>query len=292
MAASYCNNVLPSGSEREGISQAFSSVRVAQENSVPSKSWLCNLSNVKRNMITGARLAGAFRSRTANLMDVSKTTVSRVMTTYTNLSKVSSTKHNSGWKLTDHDWWMLKRIVTQNCKSTLSNTYLQNLISMKIILRELYAVNIHGRVAILKWLIFAWNVMKRQQWWWNHLTWTQMQWEQVIWSDESWFTLFQSIRCVEHWQKHVRLIAWFQPWNMQGVLWWCRAQYLLVDGGLSLSWRDDYRWPLSKHFCRSSSLCASYSLFLWDPPVFQDDNTPVHTSHCVQTWLHEHDDEV
>ncbi len=27
-------------------------------------------------------------------------------------------------------------------------------------------------------------------------------------------------------------------------------------------------------------------------PVFQDDNAPVHTSLCIQTWLHEHDDEV
>ncbi|GFS78165.1 transposable element Tcb2 transposase [Trichonephila clavipes] len=27
-------------------------------------------------------------------------------------------------------------------------------------------------------------------------------------------------------------------------------------------------------------------------PVFQNDNAPVPTSRCVQTWLHEHDDEV
>ncbi|GFW04315.1 transposable element Tcb2 transposase [Trichonephila clavipes] len=31
---------------------------------------------------------------------------------------------------------------------------------------------------------------------------------------------------------------------------------------------------------------------LRERPVFQDDNAPVHTSRCVQTWLHEHDHEV
>ncbi|GFU85070.1 transposable element Tcb2 transposase [Trichonephila clavipes] len=34
------------------------------------------------------------------------------------------------------------------------------------------------------------------------------------------------------------------------------------------------------------------TLFPGECPVFQDDNAPFHTSRCVQTWLHEHDDEV
>ncbi|GFS64281.1 transposable element Tcb2 transposase [Trichonephila clavipes] len=34
------------------------------------------------------------------------------------------------------------------------------------------------------------------------------------------------------------------------------------------------------------------TLFPGERPVFQDDNAPVHKSLCVQTWLHEHDDEV
>ena len=34
------------------------------------------------------------------------------------------------------------------------------------------------------------------------------------------------------------------------------------------------------------------TLFPGERPVFQDDNAPVHTSRCVQTWFHEHDDEV
>ncbi|GFW80560.1 DDE_3 domain-containing protein [Trichonephila clavipes] len=38
------------------------------------------------------------------------------------------------------------------------------------------------------------------------------------------------------------------------------------------------------------NLC--FRISFGERPVFQDDNVPIHTSHCVQTWLYEHDDEV
>ncbi|GFV03026.1 retrovirus-related Pol polyprotein from transposon 412 [Trichonephila clavipes] len=34
------------------------------------------------------------------------------------------------------------------------------------------------------------------------------------------------------------------------------------------------------------------TLFPGERPVIQDDNAPVLTSRCVETWLHEHDNEV
>ncbi|GFU78352.1 transposable element Tc1 transposase [Trichonephila clavipes] len=159
-------------------------------------------------MVIGARLAGASVSRTANLVGVSWTTVSRVMTAYTNLGNVSSAKHNSGrkLKLKDRDRRVLKRIVTGNRKTTLPqitfemNTHLLNPVSMKTIQRGLHTANIHGIVAIRKPLVSGRNAAKRLQWCRDHLNWTQLQWEQVIWSDESSFTLFQATGRVFVWR--------------------------------------------------------------------------------------------
>jgi transposase len=130
------------------------------------------MSDVKRGMIIGARLAGASVSRTTNLVGVSRTSVSRVMAAYKNLGKVSSAKHNSGQKskLKYRNRGVLKRIVARNRKTTLPqitsemNTHLQNPVSMKTVQRQLHAANIHGRVAIPKPLVSARNAMKRLRW--------------------------------------------------------------------------------------------------------------------------------
>ncbi|GFW41463.1 transposable element Tcb1 transposase [Trichonephila clavipes] len=216
-------------------------------------------------MVIGARLAGTSVFRIANLVGVSRTTVSRIMTAYTNLGKVSSAKHNSGrmLKLKDRDRRVLKRIVARNRKTTLSqitfemNTHLLNPVSMKTIQRELHTANIHGRVAIRKPLVSGRNAAKRLQWCRSHINWTQLQWEEVIWSDESSFTLFQTTE---------RVFVWRTP-----------AEVFHVDCLV----------PIVKHGRGSVMI-----LFPGERPVFQYDNSPVHASRCVQTWLHEHDDEV
>ncbi|GFU50245.1 transposable element Tcb1 transposase [Trichonephila clavipes] len=33
------------------------------------------------------------------------------------------------------------------------------------------------------------------------------------------------------------------------------------------------------------------TVFPEEPPLFQDDNAPIHTAGCVQTWFEVHDDE-
>ncbi|GFV23641.1 hypothetical protein TNCV_149081 [Trichonephila clavipes] len=96
-------------------------------------------SNAKRGKIVGVHLAGTSVSRSARRGSISRTAVSKIMTDYINLKPVS----------------------------------------VHIIQRELYAAKIHGRIAIPKPLVSAWNAVKILQWFRNHLNWTQP----VIWPD-------------------------------------------------------------------------------------------------------------
>ncbi|GBM74693.1 hypothetical protein AVEN_77559-1 [Araneus ventricosus] len=138
---------------------------------------MSHLSDVQRG------LAVTSVSSSANLMGVSRTTVSRVMTAYTKLGKVSSEKRYSGRnsKLTARDRRALKRKVTLKHKTTLPqiatemNTHLQSTVSTKTIQRELHSASIHGRVTISKPLVSPQIAMKRRQWCRDHQNWAQQQ---------------------------------------------------------------------------------------------------------------------
>ncbi|GFX53717.1 transposable element Tcb1 transposase [Trichonephila clavipes] len=196
---------------------------------------------------------------------------------------------------------MLKRIVTRNRKTTLPqitsemNNHLLNPVSIKTIQRELHTANIHDRVAIRKPLVSGRNAAKRLQWCRDHLNWTQLQWEQVIWSDESSFTLLQTTRRVFVWrilteEFHVDCLVPTVKLGGGSVMVWAaissrRSGPLVVFRKRITG--DHYRSILADHLHPMLQ-----TLFPGERPLFQDDNAPVHTSRCVQTWLHEHDYEV
>ncbi|GFV32615.1 transposable element Tc1 transposase [Trichonephila clavipes] len=124
---------------------------------------MSNQSDVKRVMIIGVSPAGASVSGTAILVDVSRTTVSRIITAYTHLSSVPSVKRKSvqKLKLKGSERWVMKGIVTrQDCTVTENvkmNIHLQNLVFMKTMQREPHTANIYDKVAIPKALASTWN---------------------------------------------------------------------------------------------------------------------------------------
>jgi predicted transcriptional regulator len=100
-----------------------------------------DLSYFERRQIVGACLAGASVTRTARLLSVSRATVSKVMSAYTNHEKATSAKGNSVRKSTvaERDCRTL-RIVSKNHRTAVAqvtvelNTHihLEDLVSTKL----------------------------------------------------------------------------------------------------------------------------------------------------------------
>jgi transposase len=78
------------------------------------------LSDFERGQIIGVCLAGAYVTKTATLLGVSRVTVSKIMSAYTNHGKTTSAKRNSGQKstLTERDRRPSRRIVSKNHRTT------------------------------------------------------------------------------------------------------------------------------------------------------------------------------
>jgi transposase len=79
-----------------------------------------DLSGFEREQIVVAHLAEASVIRTVPLLDVSRATISKVMSTYTNHGKTTSGKRNSERKsaLTERDHHVLRWIISKNQRTS------------------------------------------------------------------------------------------------------------------------------------------------------------------------------
>ena len=79
-----------------------------------------DVSNFQRRQIVGARLAGAYVTKTVILLGVSRAAVSNSMTAYTNHGNTSSATRTCGRKrkLGERDRRTLKRIVFKSDRTT------------------------------------------------------------------------------------------------------------------------------------------------------------------------------
>jgi transposase len=78
------------------------------------------LFDFETEQISGARLVGASVTKTATLLGVSRATICKFMSSYTNYGKTISAKRNSGQKstLTERDRHIFRRIASKYHRTT------------------------------------------------------------------------------------------------------------------------------------------------------------------------------
>ncbi len=196
-----------------------------------------DLSDFERGMVVGARLAGLSISKTADLLEFSHTTISRVYREWSEKEKIPSERQLCGREcLVDvRGQRRMGRLVRDDRKATVTqitthyNQGMQNTISEHTTRWTLKQMGYSSRRPHWVPLLSAKNRKQRLQFTQAHQNWTIEDWKNVAWSDESRFLLRHSDVGSEFAVKYMKALihpALSQQFRLLVVVLWCGGNFL------------------------------------------------------------------
>ncbi len=239
--------------------------------------------------------------KTADLLGLSRTTISRVYREWSEKEKISSERQLCGQKcLVDvRGQRRMDRLVRNNRKTTVTqiitryNQGMQNTISERTTRRTLKQMDSSSRRPHRVSLLSDKNRTRRIQFTQTHQNWTIEDWKNIAWSDESRFLLQHSDGRVRIWRKEHEsmdpscLVSTVQAGG-GGVMVWGIFSWQTLGPLVTIEHRlnttdylsiVDHVHPFMTTVYQSSD------------DYFQQDNAPCHKAQIISDWFLEHENE-
>ncbi len=257
-----------------------------------------DLNYFEQGMVVGARRAGLSISKTADLLECSCTTISRVYRKWSEKEKISSERQLCGRKcLVDvRGQRRMGRLVRDDRKATVTqittryNQGMQNTISERTTHRILKQMGYSSRRPHRVPLLSAKNRKLRLQFTQAHQNWTIEDWKNVAWSDESRFLLRHSDGRVRIWHKEHEsmdpscLVSTVQAGGGVGDI------FLAHFGHLSTN-RALFKCHSLPEYCCWPCHPFMTTVYPSSDGSFQKNNAPCHKAQIISDWFLEQDNE-
>ena len=250
------------------------------------------ISEFDRGRVVGAHDAGMSIRNIADIYNVSKTTVHRIIQEFEEYG-LTKAQPRSGrpQEFDDRDKRHLVQLVEKDHSAPLHQivTQMQDItqktVSTSTVRCTLHTEGYAGRVSLRKPFISDSNCLKCQNWCREQLMWDN-KWNQIIWSDESRYELFKSKRRQWVWRRPDQrldkscLIPTFKTGQKSVMVWGCFTRFgvsplVRLEGRMAAV---DYIRILEIHLTPFLQSLGEEAF------IFQDDNAPIHTAKKTTKW--------